>query len=184
MDTIKNHIKNSIEVKTKVLDTLHDQINKVGSFLKDCLNKDNKILVAGNGGSCSQSSHLSAELVGRYKKERKGLACIALTTDSSIISAWSNDYSFDSVFSRQIQSIGKKGDVFIALSTSGNSKNLVEAVNECKKQNITSIGLLGNDGGKLKDLVDLSIIIPSNVTPIIQESHIMIIHILCELIEE
>ncbi|KKQ01743.1 MAG: putative phosphoheptose isomerase [Candidatus Roizmanbacteria bacterium GW2011_GWA2_36_23] len=149
-----------------------------------CLKNNRKLLIAGNGGSASQAQHFSGEIVGRYKKERKGYAAIALTADSSILTAWSNDYSFDTVFSRQIEALGKKGDIFFGLSTSGNSKNIIEAVKQAKDQTIKTICLLGNDGGKLKNLCDIPIVIPSNNTPRIQEIHLFLIHCLCEELEK
>lgn len=183
MKSIKESIKDSIELQKLVLSGLAPEIGRAIQLLKECIMKKNKILIAGNGGSSSQSSHMAAELVGRYKKERGAIACIALTTDTSILTAWSNDFSFDTVFSRQIEAIGNKDDIFIAISTSGNSKNVIMAVEKCKALGIKTVGLLGNDGGILKKIVDFGIIVPSIDTPRIQESHLMIIHILCEALD-
>jgi len=151
--------------------------------LKNCFNNGSKLLIAGNGGSAADSQHFAAEIVGRYKKERRGYPAIALTTDTSILTAWGNDYDFESVFSRQIESLGQQGDIFLGISTSGNSKNVILAVKKAKEMGMITIGLLGNNGGNLKDLVDMSIIVPSTNTARIQEVHITIIHILCEEIE-
>jgi D-sedoheptulose 7-phosphate isomerase len=123
-------------------------------------------------------------MVGRFKKERKGYPAIALTTDSSIITAWSNDYGFDTVFSRQLEALGREGDIFLGISTSGNSKNIIEAVKKAKQLGIFSICLLGHDGGKLRNIADISILVPSDNTPRIQECHIMFIHMICEEVEK
>ena len=183
MNQVQKDIVESIELKKRVLEALPSKIQSIGEQLQSVLHNGNKILIAGNGGSAADSQHFAAELVGRYKKERKALAAIALSTDTSIITAWSNDYSFDTIYERQIEALGKKGDVFFALSTSGNSNNLIKAALKCKQMEIKTIGLLGKEGGKLNGILDQSIIIPSSNTPRIQECHIMIIHILCEIIE-
>ena len=151
-----------------------------------CLNtlqNGNKIMIAGNGGSAADAQHIAAELVGRFTTERRALAAIALTTDTSILTSIGNDYGFNSIFARQIQGLGKSGDVFIAISTSGNSANIMEAVKEAKIQGVKTIGWLGKLGGALKILVDLPIVIDSNDTARIQEMHILIGHILCEYID-
>ena len=182
IDLIQNRIVESIMAKTKVKD-MTSEIAKAAKELISCLKAGNKIIVCGNGGSAADAQHFAAELVGRYKKERKGLACIALTTDSSILTAWSNDYEYATVVSRQLQSLGKEGDILFGISTSGSSENVMEAVKTAKESGIKSICLLGKDGGKLKGMCAISLVVPSNDTPRIQESHIMIIHILCELID-
>lgn len=144
----------------------------------------NKILIAGNGGSAADAQHFAAELVGRFLLERRGLPAIALTTDSSIMTSVGNDYDFDRIFSRQIEALGNSGDVFVGISTSGNSKNIIEAVKEAKIKGVKTIGLLGRDGGKLADMCDISIVIPYSKTARIQETHIMTIHLMCEVIEK
>ena len=165
-------------------ETLSQKIENAVNLIIDALKNNKKILIAGNGGSASMSSHIAAEFVGRYKIERRGLPCIALTTDTSILTAWSNDYSYDGIFERQLEALAKPGDIFIALSTSGNSKNLIKAVETAKKLNVHVIGLLGKDGGKLKNTSSVEIIVPSNNTPRIQEAHLMILHIICELVDK
>ena len=160
------------------------EIEKAAAKLVDCLKSGNKILFFGNGGSASDSQHLAAEFVGRYEKERRALAAISLTTDTSILTAVGNDYGFDRVFERQIEALGKRNDVAIALSTSGNSKNVLAAVKRAKIMGIYTIGLTGGTGGELKTSVDLALVIPSKKTSRIQESHIMIGHILCECVDE
>lgn len=183
---MKGYIKESIEVKNKILECpeMLDKLSFVVSKVKECFRKGNKVLVAGNGGSAADAQHFVTEFVGRYKKERKGLPAIALTTDTSILTAWSNDYSFDTVFSRQIEALGKPGDIFFGISTSGNSKNIIEGVKKAKELDINTICLLGKDGGTLKNLADISIIVPSDNTPRVQEAHIMLIHIICEEVEK
>jgi D-sedoheptulose 7-phosphate isomerase len=183
---IAKNFEESIETKKKVLSDkrLIKNIEDTAQKIKTALKNGNKVLICGNGGSAADAQHFTAELVGRYKKERKGLAAIALTTDSSIMTAWTNDYSFDTLFSRQIEALGKKGDVFIGISTSGNSKNVIEALKKAKEIGIYCIGLTGNNGGKMNDSCDINIVVPSANTPRIQEAHITIIHAMCEVIEE
>lgn len=164
-------------------DSLIENIEKVTKKMEFSLLNGGKILVAGNGGSAADAQHFTAELVGRYKKERQGYPAIALTTDTSIITAWSNDYNFNSLFSRQIKSLGNKNDVFLGISTSGNSENVIRAVEVAKNKNIFTVGLLGSDGGKMKNAVDLPLVIPSNNTPRIQEVHGLLLHIIAEEIE-
>lgn len=149
----------------------------------DALKKGNTILTAGNGGSAADAQHFAAELVGRFKKERRGWPSIALTTDSSIITSIANDYSYDVIFSRQVEAIGENGDVLIGISTSGNSQNIINAFLAAKKHGIKTVGLLGKDGGALLELCDYPIVIPCKDTPRIQELHIFTIHLMCEMIE-
>lgn len=150
----------------------------------ECFKRGNKLLIAGNGGSAADAQHFSAEMVGRYKKERKAYPAIALTVDTSVLTAWSNDYSFDTVFSRQIEALGKEGDIFVGISTSGNSTNLLEATKTAKEMGMQSICLLGHDGGALKSMCDRALTVPSDNTPRIQEVHGMLIHIICEEVEQ
>ena len=161
--------------------TFQKSFDKATSAVIECLSRRGKILIAGNGGSAADAQHFAAEIVGRYRRERVGYPAVALTTDTSIITAWSNDYSFRTLFSRQIEALGSRGDVFVGISTSGNSKNIISAVRQAKKQSITTVCLLGNKGGSLAGLCDISIMVPSKNTPRIQEVHIIIIHTLCEM---
>jgi D-sedoheptulose 7-phosphate isomerase len=181
---ITKMIEESIKAKQNMLNDNIAEIDKAAGLISKALKEKCKILIAGNGGSAADSQHLAAEFVGRYKIERKGLPCIALTTDSSIITAWSNDYGFETLFARQIEALGKKGDVFIGLSTSGNSPNIIKAIEKAKSLGIKTISLLGKDGGKLKGMADIDIIIKNTDTPRIQECHITILHILAELNDE
>ncbi len=183
MSEIKKQIEASIETKKTLLD-LENDINNIANILIDSIKNGNKIMIAGNGGSAADAQHMAGEIVGRFKMERKGMACIALTTDTSVITAWVNDYDYSTLFERQIEALGKEGDTFIGISTSGNSENIVKAVDKCKELNITPILFLGKDGGKLKDMAESKIIIKSDDTARVQESHILLIHILCGLIEK
>ncbi len=157
---------------------------KVADTMTKCLRSGNKILFFGNGGSAADAQHLAAELSGRFLKERKSLTGWALTTNSSVLTAIGNDYSFDEVFARQVQGIGTPGDLAFGLSTSGNSPNVLRALDVAREKKLVTVGLTGRLGGKLPSAVDHCICIPSDQTPRIQEAHILTGHILCELIEE
>jgi len=156
----------------------------VADAMTRCLRSGNKILFFGNGGSAADAQHLAAELNGRFLKERKSLSGWALTTNSSVLTAIGNDYSFDEVFARQIQGIGRPDDLAFAITTSGNSPNVLRAVEVAREHRLVTVGLTGKTGGKLAKAVDRCICIPSDQTPRIQEAHILTGHILCELIEE
>ncbi len=143
-----------------------------------------KLLICGNGGSAADAQHIAAELVGRFSRDRKPISAVALTTDTSILTAVGNDYGFDKIFERQVEAIGKKGDVLLAISTSGNSKNVIEAVKKAKDMGLFTLGFLGKDGGELRKIVDAPIVVNSNSTPRIQEVHITLGHALCQFIEE
>ena len=173
----------SIDVilKSKVL--VGDLIN-VTNILLECLENDHKIIVMGNGGSAADAQHLVAELIGRYRIERKSLPAISLTTDTSIITAIGNDYNFDYIFARQCESLVNQKDVIIAISTSGNSENIIQGIKTSKQKGGIVIGLTGNEGGKMKEFLDAIISVPSQSTPRIQECHRLIMHILCEFIDE
>ena len=186
MAKISDQIFKSIQAKIDLLKDF-DQIMNIdlaGRQIIDVLNKGNKILIAGNGGSAADAQHFSAELAGKFISVRKGLPAVALTTNSSNITAIANDFGYDQVFVRQLESLAKPGDVFFGISTSGNSENLIKALEWGRNNNLINIGLLGKGGGKMKDYCDVSIIVPSDNTQNIQESHIMIIHILCQMIDE
>ncbi len=182
--TIVSHITENIEVKQQLLTSLVDSIGECANRFIETLQGGGKILFCGNGGSAADSQHLAAELVVRLRGsfDRPPIPALALTVDTSILTASANDYGFEQVFSRQVAALGKPGDLLVAISTSGNSPNVLRAVEQAKKQNLYVIGFLGGNGGKLKKLVDLPLIIPSQTTARIQESHIMIGHIICELV--
>ena len=170
-------------ISNALTEEMLDDIVRVAEVLKYALKNENKVLFCGNGGSAADAQHFAAEMVGRFQKERKGLAGIALTTDTSILTAVSNDYDYNNVFARQVEAIGKNGDILFGISTSGNSENIIKAVEKAKEMDLVSIGLLGGTGGVLKEKCDYSIVVPGKVTARIQEVHILIEHILCELID-
>ncbi|EOQ90491.1 putative phosphoheptose isomerase [Leptospira yanagawae serovar Saopaulo str. Sao Paulo = ATCC 700523] len=183
---IQSHIEESIRVKEQLLLTLLPNISQAGKILVTSLKADGILYFAGNGGSSCDASHIAAELVIRYKSgnERKAIPAIALNSDQAVLTACSNDYGYEYLFQRQLEAFGKPKDVFVGLTTSGNSKNIILAVEEAKKNGMKVVLLLGGDGGKLKGKADVEIIVPSNVTARIQESHILIGHILCSIIEK
>ena len=162
---------------------LGDIITQAGGSMANTIRNGGKILVCGNGGSAADSQHFSAELVGRFYKDRDALPAIALTTDTSIITAIANDYGYDRVFSRQVEALGRPGDMLLGLSTSGNSENVIQAVLASRKKQMQTIALTGADGGKLKGMADCSISIPCRQAPRIQEAHIFILHAWAEQIE-
>lgn len=169
-----------------VMEALYEMepiIEEAGSKLVSCLQAGGKVLLLGNGGSAADAQHISAEIVGRYKTERKGLPAIALTTDTSILTAVSNDYGFESVFSRQVEALANKGDIVIVYSTSGNSANVLKAVEAAKDKEAYVIAMAGETGGKLKAVVDLCLCVPSTNTPRIQEAHAFIGHRMCAQVD-
>ena len=184
LDAISQQIEDNISLHNNVKTQLGGQIQGFVHALVQCLEQGKKVLICGNGGSAADSQHFAAELVVRFKKERKALPCIALTTDSSTLTACSNDYSFDQLFSRQVEALGQEGDLMIGISTSGNSANVIEAIEKAKENGLKTITLLGKDGGNLKGKSDIELIVPSDNTARIQEVHIMILHIVCDLFEK
>ena len=179
---IKKIILDSSSVIKKSTNLIPD-INKAIKIITNCIKHDNKLVIFGNGGSAADAQHIAAEFVGRFSKERQSLPAISLTTDTSTITSIANDYSYDVIFSRQCESLVSKGDVVIGISTSGKSKNVKNGLIKSKKKGAHTIGLLGNKGGSIKNIVDVSIIIDSTSTPRIQEAHRTIYHIICDLVE-
>ena len=180
----KEHIKRIIKEHFDLKDSMESISIKIDEFSKKivtALKKNGTIFWCGNGGSASDSQHLAAEFVGRFEKNRAPLKSISLNTDTSIMTALSNDYSYDIIFQRQLEALGNSNDLLVVISTSGNSNNIINVLKEAKKKNIFSVALLGKNGGKAKDLSDLSIIVPSNSTARIQEMHILIGHIACSI---
>ena len=167
----------------EALTPLFPLISDVGNLLRASLQRGGKILLCGNGGSAADSQHIAAEIVGRFKKERKGLPSIALTTDTSILTSVGNDYGYDYIFARQVEALCRPEDILIGLTTSGNSANVVRAIETANEIGATTIGLTGGSGGKLNSLCTHNIVVPSNVTARIQEAHIFIGHCLCEILE-
>lgn len=189
MDTKKiilSQINESIAVKKAIVSdqNMLTQIGKAAQTIIETYKNGKKTLIAGNGGSAADAQHIAGEFVSRFYFDRPGLASIALTTDTSILTAIGNDYGYEKLFSRQVQALGTNGDVFIGISTSGNSPNVVAALHECKSKGIFTIGLTGQTGGEMAQLCDICIKVPSMETPRIQESHILIGHIICCLVEE
>ena len=180
---IESIIKSSIEIKTKLLEKEASNIEKAVLLIQDCIKKGGKLIIFGNGGSAADSQHIAAEFVGRFKLERKGMPALALTTNTSTLTALANDYGYEITFRRQIESLGDKGDIALAISTSGNAKNVIEAVKAAKEKGIATIALSGMNGGKLSPLCDVSIVADSRDTARIQESHILIGHIIAEIVE-
>jgi D-sedoheptulose 7-phosphate isomerase len=171
-------------VLEKSLNNLSVEIEKACKLAVDTIKSGNKIMFCGNGGSASDAQHLASELSGRYVKERKGLAGIALTTDTSALTAIANDYGFERIFSRQVEALAQKGDLLIGISTSGNSENVINAFKRACEMGCNTLGFSGKKGGKFADHCDLNIIVPSDVTARIQEIHILIGHIICQAIDD
>ncbi len=181
---IEGILKESICVKTALMEQQSGNIRKAAEAMIRALKKGGKVIVFGNGGSAADSQHMAAELVGRFMKERKGLPAIALTVNTSTLTAIANDYSYGEVFSRQLDAVAGKDDVAIGISTSGKAVNVIKAVELAKKKGLATIALTGCDGGTLAGTADISIIVPSRSTPRIQESHVAVVHILCQLVED
>ena len=177
------HFLDSIAVKQAAEKILPEQVARGIVAMTDCLRAGGKIMACGNGGSAADAQHFAAELIGRFERERQELAAIALTTDTSILTAVGNDYSYDEIFSKQVRGLGKKGDILIGISTSGNSKNVVKAIEAAKKMGIKIIALTGNGGGKIASLLDaddIHLCAPSTRTARIQETHLVLLHALCD----
>lgn len=183
----QEEIKKLFEDSAKIILKSKSLSNKIESSIEmilESLKQNKKIVIMGNGGSAADAQHMAAEFIGRYLLKRKSIPAISLATDSSILTAIGNDYGFEKTFSRQCEALIEKNDTVIVISTSGNSKNILEALKICKKKNTKTIGLTGKSGGKLKEKVDLVIQVPSSSTPRIQEGHRIIIHTICELVEK
>ena len=180
---IAERFTDHLDVFGKTMEQM-DVIQLMAERCKEALKAGNKVLFCGNGGSAADAQHLAAELIGRFQKERRSLASIASTTDTSILTAVANDYGYDEVFARQVEGLGRSGDVLIGISTSGNSANVVKAALKARDTGMHTIAFTGEGGGKLKDICDITFAVPSKVTARIQEMHIMVGHIICELVEE
>ena len=183
---IKEQIKKSYETKQSIYKD-EELLSKIELVARKCilLYKDGKkTILAGNGGSAADAQHIAAELVGRYGFDRPSIPSLALTTDTSNLTAIGNDYGYDKVFSRQLEGMGQDGDLFIGISTSGNSANIINAFKSAKEKSIITVALVGKDGGEMAKIADISLVVPSSSTPRIQEAHILIGHILCDIIEK
>lgn len=186
MFNIKEYIRASIETKQKILqdEAIQGKIRTVALAMVSAIKNGNKVLSAGNGGSAADAQHFAGELVSKFFFDRPGLPAFSLATDTSVLTAIGNDYGYEHSFERQVQAVGKKGDVLLGISTSGNSKNIVAAVTEAKKRGITTVALTGAKECQLDSLCDFVIKVPSSSTPTIQESHIMIEHMICAIVED
>ena len=184
IEAIKIQLAGHTALIRKIEETLTVKIADAVVMLQSALGDGKKLLVMGNGGSAADAQHFAAEIIGRFKLERPALPAVALTTDTSVLTAIGNDYGFDAVFSRQVEGLAAAGDVVVGISTSGNSANVFAALAKAREFGCRTIAILGRDGGTIKTVADISIIVPSNDTPRIQEGHITIIHIICDLLEK
>ncbi len=183
-DRIKEILLESIQVKEQILHSDIGKIIEMSQAIIESLEKNGKLILFGNGGSASDSQHIAAEFVGRFKRDRTPLAAIALTTNTSVLTSLANDYGYDIIFARQIEGLAQKNDIVIGISTSGKAKNVILGIKQAKKMALKTIALTGGDGGELAKTADISLIVPSSITARIQEAHITIGHIICEIVEE
>ena len=181
---VEKEFLSHLETIQKVIETSQDDLVRASAMAVDTLKAGKKILLFGNGGSAADAQHIAAELTGRYKTERRGLPGIALTTDTSALTAIGNDYGYDRVFDRQVESLANEGDLLIGISTSGNSKNVINAFIVGRELGCKILGLSGRDGGAMNELCDLNLVVPSDNTPRIQEMHILFGHTICQLIDD
>jgi D-sedoheptulose 7-phosphate isomerase len=180
---VENAFSEHIEAAQRSKEALNTQITQACEMVIDCLKRGNKVLFFGNGGSASDAQHIAAEFVGRFVKNRKSLPAIALTTDTSAITAISNDYGYERVFARQVEGLAVEGDIVVGISTSGNSESILKGLEMGRQYGCKTIGLTGRDGGKMHSYCDIAIVVPSDATARIQEMHILIGHIICEAID-
>ncbi len=183
-DAIKNYLAESAHLISSLVKDPPDEIQLISRAIINAFKNNAKVLIFGNGGSAADAQHFAAELVGRFKKERKGLPAIALTTNTSTLTALANDYDFDMIFKRQIEALGRKGDIAIGISTSGQAPNVIRGLNTAREMGLTSIALSGQNGTNLIETTDISLLIQSKNTPHIQEAHILIIHTVCKMVED
>jgi D-sedoheptulose 7-phosphate isomerase len=181
---IVSQLTENQQVMSEMAFSMAVQIERFVELLCEAFSNGKKLLVMGNGGSAADAQHFAAEIVGRFKLERRGLPAIAFTTDTSILTAIGNDYGFDRIFTRQLEAHGQPGDVVVGISTSGTSKNVLAALEAAKEQGCRTVGLLGRGGGTIAGIADLALVVPSDNTPRVQEGHITIIHIVCDLLEK
>ncbi len=174
----------SVDVKNRFVQQYADMVSEVATMIASTFSAGGKIIIFGNGGSSTDASHIAAEFVGRFKRERPGLPAISLNTDMAVITALSNDYGYEEVFSRQLKALAHDGDIVLAISTSGNSPNVLKAVEAAKRRKLRVVGFTGEDGGKLASRVQYTFKVPSKVTARVQETHITVGHILCELVDD
>ncbi len=188
MTTVKKTIAQELEAHKKTIEEvllqMQTPLEKASEIIVNTLKNGHKVLLCGNGGSAADAQHIAAELTGRYKSQRRGLPAIALTTDTSALTAISNDYGYQRVFDRQVEALASKGDLLIGISTSGNSANVLSALTLAQKMGCSTLGFSGHDGGAMTTLCTLNLIVPSNDTPRIQEMHILFGHILCQIVDD
>ncbi len=184
IDVVKERFLQSARLKEEMARTCGEMVVQIARLMVQALNSGGKILLCGNGGSAADCQHFAGEMVGRFKLQRRGLPTVALSTDTSVLTSLANDYHFDIVFSRQIEALGRQGDILVAFSTSGNSPNVLQAVKTAKELGIITVGFTGKSGGKLKDMVDVCLTVPADETSLIQEGHETAFHIVCQLIEK
>ena len=180
---IEKALRDSLEVKENFIRENTSNLIALAEKIALAFTGDRKLMLCGNGGSAADAQHIAGEFVNRFMLERPPLPAIALTTDTSIMTSIGNDYSFDEVFSKQVKALGVEGDILLAISTSGNSGNIISAVKNAGKQGIFTVGLTGGDGGRLKSLVDMALVVKNDITPRIQETHILVGHIICQLVD-
>lgn len=185
-DLIKARIQDSISVKNRLLknEQLLTMVEKLADEIVKTIESEHKLIICGNGGSASDALHFAGEIVGRFQKERKAWSAVVLNADVATMTAIANDYGYDNIFSRQAQGHCNSGDVFIGISTSGNSENVYRAIKVAKEKGCITAALLGNDGGKIKNAVDFPLVVPCDITARVQEIHILLIHTICEIVEE
>ncbi len=184
-DLVRRQLQQSLDTLTRVLqdDSIHEAVVEAGQLTAEAMKAGRKLMVCGNGGSAADAQHLVAEFVSRLTVDRPALRAVALTTDTSILTAIGNDYSYDNVFERQVEALANPGDVLLAISTSGHSKNCVKALKKAKEMQVRTIAYTGNDGGAMRELAELNVVVPSNTTMNIQESHLALEHIFCMVVE-
>ena len=186
---MQNRINELIDAKIQLLNTLKgseymETVENAADCMVNCIRNGNKIILAGNGGSAADAQHFAGEIVGRFMMERKSIPALSLCVDPSVMTCIGNDYGYDMVFARQMEGLGQAGDVLVAISTSGNSENIIKAIETAKKKQIKVVGFLGKGGGKIADMCDYALIVPSDDTPRIQEIHTFTVHLMCEYIEK
>lgn len=182
-ETIRNHFARHIQTAEKVSSELTDAIEQIARLLIEALENGHTVFLCGNGGSAADAQHIATEITGRFMRERRAMPAVALTTDTSALTAIGNDFGFEQIFARQVEALARPGDVLIGITTSGNSPNVLEALRAAEECQCVTVALTGRDGGRARDLANHAIVIPSDYTPFIQEMHITIAHILCELID-
>ena len=181
--TIKNEFLSHLNALNLTIKTIENNLEEASLLVLETLKNGNNILLCGNGGSAADAQHIAAELTGRYKSDRRGLPAISLTTDTSALTSIGNDYGYDRIFDRQVEALANKGDLIIGISTSGNSQNVINALKKAKELDCKTLGFSGRDGGAMNEVCDINLIVPSNDTPRIQEIHILIGHIICQIID-